>query len=231
MRRALALPLLVALLLGASACSDEGGDSAPKDSAAAQDSACEELLGDAGLKWLESRTGGPGKAHMRSDDGLEEARTLFYDQVLGWDPDSDGVPSFVTAEVCKARTDVADPRKQLALQFGASLFPFDSPFDAKSDIQAEPAVTPVGPDVKLVHGKDRDGTVRYRVYVKCRIAGAPAEQENEIPVEGQLADTLTGETSARVHLTRLLHSAGVMTKNLGCENKPLVPAEPPASVK
>lgn len=226
MRRALALPALASLLLVASACTNESGDST-----AAKESTCKELLGDAGLKWLEDRTRGPGKARLKSTDDLKTARSLFYKQVESWDRDSTGIPSFVTADVCKARTEVADSGKQLKILYGPSLFPFDFPFDENSEVSAMPTVTPVNSAVKLVHGKDGDGTVSYRVYVKCKIPGTSAKQENEVPIEGELADTLTGDTSARVHFTHLLHSAQVMADNLDCQNKPTIPAEPPASVK
>jgi hypothetical protein len=90
-------------------------------------------------------------------------------------------------------------------------------------------VTEVNSDVRLVHGKDADGATRYRVYVRCKIAGTPAQQESEVPIEGLMTDTLTGDTDARVHLTRLLHSAKVVADAFDCVNKPVVPEEPPAS--
>lgn len=225
MRRALALPVLAFLLLATGACTDKSGSST-----AAADSTCKELLGDTGLTWLESRTGGPEEIEMKSTEDLEQARSLFYQQVGNWDPDSTGTPSFLTAEMCKVRADVSDSTKQLDIQYGPSLFPFDSPFDKGTDGSTKLTVTAVGSDAKLVYGNDRDGTVRYRVYVKCTIPKAPAKQENAVPIEGQLTDTLTGETSTRVHLTRLLHSARVMAKTFDCQNNPVVPAEPPASV-
>ncbi|MFD7221653.1 hypothetical protein ACFV9P_11590 [Streptomyces sp. NPDC059892] len=218
------MPALVSLLLGASACSQAGG------STAAEESTCEKLLGPAGLKWLESKSGGPEEAHMKSTDDLKKARSLFYEQLAKWNPEDTGIPSFLPADVCKVRKDVADSGKQLGIQYGPSLFPFDFPFDEVSEVSATPNVTPVNSNVKLVHGKDRDGTVRYRVYVKCEIPGAPATQENEVPIEGELTDTLTGETSIRVHLTHLLHTAQVMAKTLDCRNEPVIPAAPPASV-
>jgi hypothetical protein len=233
MRRPLTLAALAVVLLGAGACTadeDTKKDRTEKDTTAApDDSTCNELLGDAGLKWLEDRTG--GKARLKVPDDLKSARALFYRQVENWGPNDTGVRTFQRADVCLARTDVADTAKELEIRYGPSYFPFDTPFDEVSTAGEKAIETPVNSDVKLVHGKDTDGTLRYRVYVKCKIPGTPAKQENEIPIEGLMADTLTGDTGARVHLTHLLYSAKVVADSFDCENKPVVPAEPPASVK
>lgn len=172
-----------------------------------------------------------GKARLKVPDDLKSARALFYRQVENWGPEDTGAPTFQRADVCLARTDVADAKKQLEIRYGPSYFTFDTPLDEVSAAGDKAIETPVNSDVKLVHGKDRDGGVSYRVYVKCKIPGTPAKQENEIPVEGRLTDTLTGDTGARVHLTHLLHSAKVVADSFGCENKPVVPDEPPASVE
>ncbi|MFF3244371.1 hypothetical protein ACFYWY_11720 [Streptomyces sp. NPDC002870] len=69
------------------------------------------------------------------------------------------------------------------------------------------------------------------MFIKCKIPGTPAKQESGVPIEGSMSDTLTGDTSARTHFTHLPHSARVVAKSFGCQNKPVVPFEPPASVK
>jgi hypothetical protein len=71
----------------------------------------------------------------------------------------------------------------------------------------------------------------YRVYVACQAPQAVPEQRAGVLLRGELRDTLTGETDPRVPYTHLLHSARVMVKALGCTNKPVVPAQPPASVR
>ncbi|MFK4224220.1 hypothetical protein [Streptomyces sp. NPDC019890] len=233
MRSALTLTAVTVLLLGACACTadkeakEEAEETAKGD--VLDDSTCNELLGNAGLKWIEERTG--GKVRLKVVDDLKKARSLFYQQVENWGPDDSGARTFLRADTCLARTDVTNAEKQLEIRYGPSYFRFDAPFDKASEVSPAQTVTPVNSTVKLVHGKDRDGMVRYRVYVKCKIPGTSPKQENEVPIEGQLTDTLTGDTGARVHLTHLLHSAKVMADNLDCQNKPVVPAEPPASVK
>ncbi|MCX4823653.1 hypothetical protein OG883_28020 [Streptomyces sp. NBC_01142] len=232
MKRHLTLAAATVLLLGAGACTADK-DKEKESQAAPDDSTCNELLGDAGLKWLEDRTG--GKARLKVEDDLKSARSQFYRQVENWGPEDTGVPTFQRATVCLARTDVTDMRKQLEIRYGPSYSSFDTAFGEPSTTGEKAIETVVNSDVKLVHGKETrgmfKGRVHYRVYVKCKIPGTPARQENEIPIEGELADTLTGDTGARVHLTRLLHSAKVVADSFDCENKPVVPAQPPASVK
>ncbi len=65
----------------------------------------------------------------------------------------------------------------------------------------------------------------------CRIPGADPGQLEGAPLKGELEDSLTNEGSARVHLSHLLHSTRLLVEALGCTNKPVVPAEPPAAVK
>ncbi|MET8327281.1 hypothetical protein [Streptomyces sp. NPDC005181] len=85
--------------------------------------------------------------------------------------------------------------------------------------------------MKLVHGVDRYREARYQVYVQCKIPGTPAGQEREVPLTGELTDTLTDSVNLRDHLALLLHSARVMTNTLGCQNKPVVPSTLPTSIK
>ncbi|MFE2035887.1 hypothetical protein ACFXBB_22035 [Streptomyces scopuliridis] len=224
MRRPFVLAAFISLLLGASACTER-----TKESAAPDQSACEELLGDAGLKWLESRTGGPGKVHTKSTDGLDKARSLFYTTAEKWDTDGTTAISFPSADVCEARVDTANPERQLSFRYGPSTL-FDFPF-RKASSTGERTTVPVNSDVVMTYNRpNHEGAVSYRIFVTCKIPGTSAGQENEIPLTGELTDTLTGETSTRVHLTRLLHSARVMAKTFDCQNNPVVPAEPPASV-
>lgn len=225
MLKTVRLPVLALLLLGMAACTADKSE----DSAAAEQATCRELLGSAGMNWLEERTGGPGKARMKSNIDLKKARSLFYEQVGNWDPDSTGTPSFAEADVCRASMDVNDPGKELAIEYGPSILAFDVPFP-DSGKEGKPTVTPVNSDVRLIR-RPFDDEVRYFVFIKCKIPGTPAKQENGVPIEGSMSDTLTGDTSARTHFTHLLHSARVVAKSFGCQNKPVVPFEPPASVK
>ena len=227
LRRQLTPAALAVVLFGAGACT--GGEDGTKEDpppAAADGSVCDALLGDAGMAWLKDRTGGTFRPE--AGDDLKKARSLFYRQVENWDAGDSGARTFLRADLCRATG--AGGGKQFEVRYGPSYFPFDAPFEEASDVSPAQTVTEVDPDVKLVHGKDADGATRYRVYVRCKIAGTPAQQESEVPIEGLMTDTLTGDTDARVHLTHLLHSAKVVADGFGCENKPVVPGQPPASL-
>jgi hypothetical protein len=222
-RRQLTPAALALVLLGAVACTaGEGGEEDPPP-ATADASACDAVLGDAGVAWLKDLTG--GAARPEAGDDLDKARSLFHRQVKAWGPDDSGARTFLRADLCR----VTGGAGRFEVRYGPSYFPFDEPFDKASDVSPAQTVTEVNSDVRLVHGKDADGATRYRVYVRCKIAGTPAQQESEVPIEGLMTDTLTGDTDARVHLTRLLHSAKVVADAFDCVNKPVVPEEPPAS--
>jgi hypothetical protein len=222
-RRRFTAAAVAVVLLGAGACTaGEDGDTQDPPPATAGASACGALLGDAGTAWLKERTG--GKARPEAGDDLEKARSLFHRQVENWGPADSGARTFLRADLCRATGGAG----LFEVRYGPSYFPFDEPFDKASDVSPAQTVTEVNPDVRLVHGEDADGATRYRVYVRCKIAGTPAQQESEVPIEGLMTDTLTGDTDARVHLTHLLHSAKVVADAFDCANKPVVPEEPPA---
>jgi hypothetical protein len=222
-RRLTAVALAV-VLLGAGACTagEDGGKEDPPP-ATADASACDALLGDAGTAWLKDRSGGTSRPEPGDD--LEKARSLFHRQVGNWGPADGGARTFLRADLCRATGGAG----LFELRYGPSYFPFDQRFDKASDVSPAQTVTEVNSDVRLVHGKDADGATRYRVYVRCKIAGTPAQQESEVPIEGLMTDTLTGDTDARAHLTHLLHSAKVVADAFDCENKPVVPEDPPAA--
>ncbi|MEV6756508.1 hypothetical protein [Streptomyces sp. NPDC051214] len=216
--------MLVMSLLGVSACSSGGGNG----SAASRD-ACERVIGKPGIEWIKDNVSASEVA-IHGPDTLDEARVLFQKQMKGWTPDEAEAPSFLRSEVCRVS---ATPKKQgeyLAIEYGASIFPFDSPFDKNRAGEKRLVEIPVNSDVKLVYGKDRLGPVHYRIYVKCGVAGAADGQEKEVPLEGDMVDTLTRDTDTRVHLEHLLRSAETVTRAFKCRNKPDIPREVPASV-
>ncbi|MER7194889.1 hypothetical protein [Streptomyces flaveolus] len=219
--RPIAAPVLVAVLLGSAACSSsETTDSAPE--------ACEELLGPAGVDWVKNSSAQENGPAGTSD--LEDAKKDFYEKAGKWEPGSKDIPTYSKTDVCKVLTKEKEPpRKYLSLRYGPSLLPFDFPFDEKTETNKVRSVIAVNPDVKMTVSKG-DGVPRlYSVYVKCQVPGAPAGQKTEVPIEGTMTDTLTGDADADTHLTYLLHSARVVVKAFDCQNKPSVPARLPAS--
>ncbi|MFJ8644863.1 hypothetical protein ACIRNI_01835 [Streptomyces sp. NPDC093546] len=212
-RIALALAMLTA-------CSSVDEDQEPS----ATSSACEELLGSAGIEWLHSGTHDGESVRMGGRHSVAAASSLFRGQVENWTPGRKGIPSYAEAEVCTA----AGPGGKVAIEYGPSILPFDSPITGTTG--AKLIETPVSSDVRLLQ-RITDGNVEYVVFVTCKVPGTPAAQKNDVPLEGIMSDTLTGDASARTHFRHLLHSAQVMTDALDCENDPTVPGEPPASVK
>lgn len=225
MRRVLALPLLVALLLGSAACSS--GDTKDAETGEATRTACEDLLGTAGEKWVKDNSA--RETGLVDVSALKTAKADFYDDAKSWDPNSKAIPSFMPSEVCRVVVRDQKPHtSRLSISYGASVFPFDSPFGEKSDVNDEETLVPVNSDVKLVVRKN-DGVYDYSVYVKCRVPGTPAAQETGVPLEGSMTDTLTGDKATKPHLQYLLHSAGVVAKAFACQNNPTVPASVPAT--
>ncbi|MEV4684775.1 hypothetical protein [Streptomyces kurssanovii] len=186
--------------------------------------ACREILGDAGVGWLQDGVGKGGELTMSSTNDLEDARLSFRSQLRDWTPERKGTPYYSAPSFCTA----TDGFGEFSLEFGPSILPLDAPISGENEDGL--IVTPVNSDVRLLL-KLGAVDVSYHVFVGCKIPGTPAQQKNDVPLEGQMRDGVNGNSSARVHFTHLLHSAKVMTKAIGCENKPVIPAEPPSSVK
>jgi len=224
MRKAAVGSLLV-LLLGTGSCTSGDGDG--KQTTADEQSACEQLLGASGVDWVKNST--KAKTGVATDsETLQSARSLFYTYAKAWDLKISEIPMFTNSELCRVlKTVGASSNKNLSIYYGASIVPFAE----KPGVSGTQTVTPVNTDVKLVHKTARNGNAKYYVYIKCRVSGAPAGQEDEAPIEGVMHDTLTGDTDVRVHMKYLLHSAGVVARSFDCQNNPTVPSDPPAAVK
>lgn len=225
MRRLIALPSLVALLLASAACGSGGtknaetGDSTRKT--------CEDLFGTAGEKWVKNNsTQETGLVDVKD---LKTAKADFYDDARSWNPTSKATPSFMPAELCRVAYRGRQRRtSRLSISYGASVFLFGSPFGEKSDVYDEEKLVRVNSDAELVVRKD-NGSYDYSVYVKCRTPGTPAAQETGVPLAGSMTDTLTRNTGTEPHLQFLLHSAQVVAKEFGCLNHHVVPAKAPVA--
>jgi hypothetical protein len=180
------------------------------------------------MVWLEKQGGEPGSVRFESLYDVSKASSLFRDQAKDWRPGMK-VPSWFEADVCIAGARDAGISGEFYLKYGPSILPFDEPITGSTIGGSELIEVPVNTDVRLLK-RIGDNDIQYVVFVRCGIRGAKEGQLNGLPLEGYLFDTLT-DSDERVHFTHLLHSAKVMAKAIGCENKPVVPAEPPASVK
>jgi hypothetical protein len=209
-----------ALFLTATSCTTE------KSPSATVADGCEEALGDSGVKWAESHADiADGDDLDRSGVDLKEAREQYYKQMEGGG--SGEYQQHWSSEVCKMITHDAGKSKELRLEFG----PSSLPFDFEDEGAQEGVITSVNSDVKLHQVDGRKGVVHYSVYVKCKIPGTSPRQGMANPLAGVMSDTLTSGTSDRDHMKYLLRSARAMADVLDCENKPEIPAEPPAAVQ
>ncbi|WP_415949912.1 hypothetical protein [Streptomyces sp. KLOTTS4A1] len=218
---------LVSVLLTLGACSSGGGSADDRQQGYAD--ACTHLLGDEGMRWLRS---GIDDVEFNEPGSMKFARSHFRKQVGDYQPGD--VPYFTDSGVCGAYKPAADgpSEKRLSLRYGASPYPFDWDFATPDENDPGAEVVTVTPEVKLVYGPHRrmaDST-HYRIYVKCGVAGAAESSIDEIPLQGSLVDTLTGDSSHRAHLKYLLHSSKVVVDSFGCTNKPEIPTNVPASV-
>ncbi|MGH4033906.1 hypothetical protein ACQB60_33805 [Actinomycetota bacterium Odt1-20B] len=220
----LATLTLACALLAVGGCTS--GDK-KKDRAESESWACAKLMGKEGMAWLKNPT--PPSEPDPDDPGtVAYARSEFRKQVPTWKPKEFDFPHTARSEMCDIGNPKRDPGDDFVLTYGAAAYPFDKhPGPNSEEISVR-----VGPDAKLVYGKDhqRDEWMYY-VYVKCGAPGAPASQLNDVTLEGWMSDRLTGDPSHRTHLRYLLHSAKVMADAFDCTNNPQIPTTVPSSVK
>lgn len=220
MRRNL-VPLALSLLIAIGGCT--GTEPSPAVSPAGSRGAamCEEMFGSSGKSWIKEHTQ-PEQLLLGADSDLDETRSLYFRRLRAWKPTDDQVSPRSTV-LCSIRKE-SDDTQLLTLSYGWSYAPFEY-----HQQQKDRAAIKLSSDVVL--SKDLYQPYSYDIFVRCRVPGAAPGQKDAVPIKGSLNDGLTGEKSARVHYTHLLHSARVMVEALGCTNEPVVPAEPPASVE
>ncbi len=222
---------LSVLLLGGTACSAPEADGSQRrvaapasEEARAGAATCERLLGTAAVGWLK-QVARPADLRMESEIDVPDRAARLQRQVREWDPQSAGkLDPFPFLDMCKIGAEAA--AGAYTVQYARSVLRWDEVREA-GDTYIE-----VNRDLALVHGtaeRGRGGS--YMVYIRCGIPGAAPEQKDELPIQGFLHDGLTGDTDPRPHFAHLLHSARVMVEVLGCTNKPVVPGQPPASVR
>ncbi|MGA5127989.1 hypothetical protein ACPCAG_32385 [Streptomyces pseudogriseolus] len=181
-------------------------------------SGCEEVLGAAGLEWVQEKA--QADDIERGGVNLDEFRREYYRQMKPWKPNAQRWES----EVCTIKSTELGDGKKLTIEFGPSSTPFD--FDEKKN--PDGTVTPVNADLKLQQVRDFKDVTHYGVYVKCKVSGTSPRQEIVTPLAGVMTDTLTAGTSDAVHMRHLLRATQAVVDLLGCENDPSIPATPPA---
>lgn len=226
MRRA---AIIVVLAFALSAC----GKPVPAEPTAVFRAACEESLSGPTITWLERRA---STLSFRLSRGIDGTRDRISKDLRAWKP---GVafPWTDTGSVSMCGVGGPGHGDHYTVEYRATA-------DALDMIHApgglgRGSLVRVNDDVVLtalwrppMEGVADDiGAGRYRVYVACQVPGADSGQLERAPLMGELDDTLTNESSARIHYTHLLHSTRLLVEALGCTNKPVVPAEPPPAVK
>ncbi|MGX1154265.1 hypothetical protein [Streptomyces sp. F-7] len=181
-------------------------------------SGCEEVLGTAGLEWVQESA--QADDIERGGVTLDGLRREYYRQMNPWKPNAQRWES----EVCTITSTELGDTKKLTIEFGPSSTPFD--FDERKT--PDGIVTPVNADVKLQQVKDFKDVTHYGVYVKCKVPGTSPRQELVTPLGGVMTDTLTDGTSDAAHVRHLLRATQAVVDSLGCENDPSVPSKPPA---
>ncbi|MCP9958664.1 hypothetical protein [Streptomyces sudanensis] len=216
--------MLVALafLTAASGCSEGKPTVKPTASESLDTAMCRQTLGPSGIRWIEQRIT-PAQLRFHTEKDFDKTRSFYYEKFREWRPDdlTNILPR--STVMCRAQNS-EDHTKLLLLAYSYSYASFERNRQDKSR-----STTPINNDVFVSSSPDHSRT--FEVFIRCQIPGAVSGQKDQVPVIGRLIDDLTGEDDARVHYTHLLHSARVMVKALGCTNKPVVPAQPPASVK
>jgi hypothetical protein len=224
MRKLLAVAVLI---LSLSACAEP-----PRpETSADQRAKCEKALRASAITWLESRVEKSTLGFQVAHDTAEAGDVLAKD-LSAWQPGKRHESDIGSVRICSISTPSPGARYRVEYEVSKDTL----------DMVRAPGrgyLVRVNDDVVLtsswrppVEGVPDDiGRGEYAVYVACRIPGADPGQLEAAPLKGELEDSLSNEGSARVHYTHLLHSTRVMVEALGCTNKPVVPAQPPASVK
>ncbi|MFV2118730.1 hypothetical protein ACE14D_09880 [Streptomyces sp. Act-28] len=215
------------LILGLSGCAEP-----PRpETSADQRAKCEKALRASAITWLESRVKKSTLGFQVARD-MAEAGDVLAKDLSAWQPGKRHESDIGSVRICSISAPSPGARYRVE---------YETSKDTLDMVRApgRGSLVRVNDDVVLtsswrppVEGVPDDiGSGEYAVYVACRIPGADPGQLEGAPLKGELEDSLSNEGSPRVHYTHLLHSTRAMVEALGCTNKPVVPAQPPASVK
>ncbi|GAA4916325.1 hypothetical protein ACFPM3_21575 [Streptomyces coeruleoprunus] len=217
------VPGVLALFLGVAGCAiDPVSEPEP---VADHRALCAEVLGGSAVEWLE-RQAAPVELDYATSADIAEARDRIHRNLRSWEPgQGHSAITLSNIDVCLA----AGPG------IGNYLLDYDTWHNGIDTVRAPVGGTRTRLNADVLLTAERSSgsraTGRYSLYVACQLPGAAPQQGRNVLVRGRLTDTLTSDKSPRTPLTHLLHSAHVMAKALGCTNKPVIPAEPPAFVK
>jgi hypothetical protein len=212
---------IVGLLVGsllAAGCSTTG-------SSEGQGDACSRTFGAPGLDWLGKET--PKEELVRDPaHDVAEAQKYIQEKMRAWRPSAEGEmpPSLSAANLCTVRIK-GDPSKLFHIHYAATHQTFEN-----VGVLPEKNLVRLSSTSTLEYGTMSGIGPSYHVYVKCQIPGARQGQAEAWPLVLRMVDRLTGTRDTREAVTHALGAARLMVKLLECENRPVVPRTPPASV-
>lgn len=195
---------------------------------------CREIIGTAGVEWVEQTYGSKvvETARVRETDRevqkAKEAVRVFRSSARAWSPDSDTDFSFrFPPTVCRLVPEGrVDPDGLVSIKLGPGDFPFDEL--AEEGMGKGGKVTAVGDDVKFVAwdlGGERGN--ENSLTIRCRVEGAWDAQINRVPLEFTMTDHLNDDIDPTPRFNLLLDAAQVAVKQAGCLNGPKLPERAP----
>jgi hypothetical protein len=195
---------------------------------------CRELIGAAGVKWVERTYGSKVVEAARvRETGREvqetkEAVRVFRASARAWSPESDPDFSFrFPPTVCRlVPKGQVDPDGLVSIKLG----PGDVPFDelAEGSMGGGGKVIAVGDEVKFVAwdlGGERGN--ENSVTIRCKVEGAWGAQINRVPLELTMTDHLDEDVDPTPRFNLLLDAARAVVKQAGCLNDPKLPDRAP----
>jgi hypothetical protein len=161
-----------------------------------------------------------------STHDITETQEMTREQMRRWRPSVKGdvYPPFEAVRPCTVRGK-GDQSKLFYIYYDTAEMPF-----SEVGVFQELDVVRMNSTATLEYGGMHGVGPVYHVYVKCQIPGARQGQAEAWPLALRMVDRLTGTRDTREAVTHALGAARRMVKLLECENRPVVPRTPPASV-
>ncbi|WP_166026347.1 hypothetical protein [Streptomyces chilikensis] len=192
-------------------------------------SACETLIGREGVEWAEAAAPVPVEESTQGRLDLAKAERWYQSSAYAWDPSkADKTHMSIDPPVCEIGPVGAKVEaRSVEISYGGSISGFDKLESGSEQLGEGVRVISVNQDVRLVLWTGtRDETLRS-VHVRCKVPQTPEGQEDGMPLQGMMSDSLTNDRDDKNRLTYLLRSAHVVVEAFDCENHPTVPTQLP----
>ncbi|WP_166027643.1 hypothetical protein [Streptomyces chilikensis] len=209
----------------ATGCDDDGRADEAQPSKA---TACETLIGREGIAWAETAAASRTEESTRTALDVAKAEAWFQSSAYAWNPSRTEKPHpSIDPALCKIVPEgVGEASRSMEISYGGSVARFDE-LEPK-ELGDEVRVIPVNSDVRLVIWGGVKETRLRSVHVRCKVPLTEEGQEDGMPLQGRMRDSLTTDRDDKNRLTYLLRSAHVIVEAFDCENRPTVPTELPS---